>query len=103
MTEETKLDAPGRVVLWKSDSDNQNAPTLKGHLYTHRNIRAGEKIDIALWRNDRNVEGSQFPVLTGKVSDVRVRDSTGDRTHSMPPPPPPPPAANDDFDDDIPF
>ena len=98
MTEEQNhLETPGRVALWKNDSENPNAPTLKGHIYAHRNIPAGEKIAIAVWRNERGAEGAQYPVLTGRVSDVVARQET-------PTPPTPAPAAPaDDFDDDIPF
>ncbi len=105
MADEQKFDTPGKMTLWRFESDNENAPTLKGHFYSHRAIHPGEKISVALWRNERGAEGPQFPVLTGKVSDVMrstapVHDAV---TTTRSAPPPPPPANDDDFDDDIPF
>ena len=44
-------------------------PRLKGTLYAHRDYKAGEPIDIALW--DNNSENPKAPALTGKVEDKR--------------------------------
>jgi len=91
----------GNVSLWKGDGGK--SPVLKGNFVAHRNIMAGEEIDIALWRNSSN--NDKAPHLTGKVQDKWVpkqksgtqsRDDWGSGPQS----------AEDvvkDFDDSIPW
>ena len=97
----TEYDNNGKVSLWKRDADApEKAPALKGTVYAHRDIKAGEKLDLALWRNDSTNE--RAPMLTGKISDPFKPENTqaepqndGFRQ---------PPAPDNDFaDDDIPF
>ena len=63
-------DNKGTVALWKNDKKgNDKAPAAKGHVYAHRDIRSGEKIELALWRNDNS--NPNAPMMTGKLSDPR--------------------------------
>ena len=62
-----QYDNKGKVSLWKNDKGGDKAPILRGAVFAHRDIKAGEEIAIALWKNDKG--GERSPVLTGKVSD----------------------------------
>lgn len=64
-------DNSGKVSLWKSQSDNEKAPILKGTVYAHRDVRQGEAIDIALWKNQS--DNPKAPTLTGKLSDKQEK------------------------------
>ena len=62
-----QYDNRGKVSLWKNDREGDRQPVLKGNLVAHRDLKEGETIDIALWKQDAT--GNQ-PVMTGKISDV---------------------------------
>ena len=62
-----QYDNRGKVSLWKNDREGDRQPVLKGKLVAHRDLKEGETIDIALWKQDAT--GNQ-PVMTGKISDV---------------------------------
>ena len=63
-----EFDDKGKVALWKNDKKgNDKAPAAKGHFFAHRAIAAGEKIELALWRNES--DHPQAPMMTGKISD----------------------------------
>ena len=87
----TDFDNLGQVALWKQENDNPKAPVLKGSVIAHRNIKAGEALDIALWRNESG--NSRAPTLKGKVSDKRA---THERRAE-------PAKQEEDFDDSLPF
>ena len=58
-------DNRGRVSMWKNN--RPNGPTISGKLVAHRDIKEGETLDIALWKQEAS--GNQ-PIMKGKVSDV---------------------------------
>ena len=60
----------GQAALWKGKGDNPKAPALKGNFVAHRNIRAGEEIDLAFWKTDG--DNPNAPALKGKCSDKFV-------------------------------
>ena len=60
-------DNTGKVSLWKNDKGGEKAPVLRGVAYAHRDLKAGEEIEIALWKNAQGTERS--PALTGKLTD----------------------------------
>tara|TARA_R110000803_G_scaffold133423_3_gene200587 strand:- start:1989 stop:2249 length:261 start_codon:yes stop_codon:yes gene_type:complete len=60
-----QYDNRGQVSMWKSD--RANGPTLSGKVVAHRDIKEGETLDIALWRQDAS--GNQ-PIMKGKINDV---------------------------------
>jgi hypothetical protein len=60
-------DNKGKVSLWKVENGGDKAPVLRGAVFAHRDIKAGEEVSVALWKNDRG--GDRAPVLTGKLSD----------------------------------
>ena len=62
-----QYDNRGQVSMWKSD--RANGPTLSGKVVAHRDIKEGETLDIALWRQDAS--GNQ-PIMKGKINDVWV-------------------------------
>ena len=59
----------GQVALWSNENYQAGGshPRLKGNFVAHRDIVAGETIDVALW--DSNSENPKAPSLKGKVSD----------------------------------
>jgi hypothetical protein len=67
-------DNTGTAALWSNEKYEAGGshPRLKGSFYAHRDIKAGEQIDIALW--DSNSENPKAPALKGKVSDKYVAD-----------------------------
>ena len=46
---------------YKSDGDQK--PTMTGHLFAHRDLRAGERIELALW-----------PHKTGGGMSIKAQD-----------------------------
>lgn len=83
-----EYDNSGQVAFWRSNSDNERAPALRGSVIAHRDIKAGEELDIAVWKTDSDNE--RAPVLKGKISDKYVKDAA--------------PAPSPTFDpNDIPF
>lgn len=83
-----EYDNKGEIALWgKRDGAGESAPVLKGSFYAHRDIKAGEQIDVALWRNES--KNPKAPILTGKVSDKRnsgspVHDQAVDPEEDIP-------------------
>jgi hypothetical protein len=88
-----QYDNRGQVALWRSKSDNPKAPTAKGTVIAHRDIKEGETVDIALWRNDSGNE--RAPVMKGKIQDRQEGGQQSSQGVSQGP--------SQDFDDDIPF
>lgn len=66
-------DNKGKVSLWKNPAFEKGGkhPWVRGKAVAHRDIRAGEEIDVALWINQS--ENERAPNLTGKLSDPRQR------------------------------
>jgi len=63
----TEFDNKGQIALWKDTGGKTGAPVMKGHFYAHRDIRAGEKIEVALWHNAS--ENPNAPSAKGKIQD----------------------------------
>ncbi len=77
-------DDKGRIALWKGD--RPNGPVLRGEFTAHRDIRAGEKIEVALWKNDK-ATSDKAPALRGKISD-RYGSGAENRQNRQAPPMP---------------
>ena len=58
---------PGDVSIFRNESNNERATTMKGYAIAHRDIRAGEKLDLAVWNKTPQNGGDAF--LSGKISD----------------------------------
>jgi uncharacterized protein (DUF736 family) len=58
---------PGDVSIFRNVSNNERAPTMKGYAVAHRDIRAGEKLDLAVWKQTPKNGGDSF--FSGKLSD----------------------------------
>jgi hypothetical protein len=56
---------PGDASLFENDSSNERAPHWKGYIVAHRDIKAGEKVSLAMWKRN----GARGTFLSGKVSD----------------------------------
>lgn len=94
------FDNTGTVSIWERNAKG-NGPIMSGRAYAHRDIKAGEEFDIALWRGKS--QHPKAPTYTGKVSDPfkpeggsggGQRQSGGRQYEDN---------GGGDFDDDIPF
>ena len=67
----SQYDNTGKVSLWSNETYEAGGrqPRLKGTVFAHRDLKAGEAMDIAVW--DNNSENPKAPALTGKVEDKR--------------------------------
>ena len=75
----TQYDNRGKVSIWKNDnSKNEKAPILKGSIFAHRDIKEGEMIEVALWKNESDNE--KAPTLRGNISDKREPQANGGGT-----------------------
>lgn len=95
----SNFDNTGTVSLWENESDNPKAPKYKGKAYAHRDIRAGEEIQVSLWSNQKaNPHAPDYnpkaPRWTGKVEDKFQPNGQSQGVPDVPAP---------DFDDPIPF
>jgi hypothetical protein len=103
VNDDKQFDDTGKVALWDSKSTHPKAPALKGHIFAHRDIAAGEKVSVGLWENERYTPGGNHPRYRGKVEDLR------DAPRQEPAADPAPSKlsgtskAEAGFDDDIPF
>lgn len=79
-----EYDNSGQIALWGKKPDaGPNAPVAKGHFFAHRDIRAGEQIEVALWNNES--DNPNAPRMKGKVSD---KYNPGSPIHDEPAPAP---------------
>jgi len=59
----------GDAAIFKNDKKgNEKAPDMKGYVIAHRDIKAGEKIELAMWSRE-GTKGGWF--YSGKISDPR--------------------------------
>jgi len=66
---------PGDISIFRNKSDNDKAPTMTGYALAHRDIRKGEKIEVAVWKRDPKSGGDSF--LSGLISDPYEAQSNG--------------------------
>jgi hypothetical protein len=87
-------DNKGKVSLWKNEQHEAGSskPWVRGKAYAHRDIKAGEEMEIALWLNDSQNE--RAPKLTGKLSDSRPREQQRQQA---------PAVSGAAFNDDVPW
>lgn len=58
---------PGDAAVFKErEKRSDKAPDWKGNLVAHRDIKAGEKLEIAFWQKSETM-------LAGKISDPRQK------------------------------
>jgi len=77
---------PGDVSIFHNESNNERAPTMKGYAIAHRDIRAGEKLDLAVWKQTPKNGG--YAYLSGTMSDPYQKSDS---------PPPQSDQGRDDF------
>ena len=88
-------DYNGTIQIWSNkEATHEKAPKWQGNFVAHRDIKAGEEIDVALWRNDSN--HPKAPVMKGKIGDRRAPQQPTEPVGT-------PPEGQGDFDSDIPF
>jgi len=82
-------DDRGRVALWRNKAANKddprhnpNAPVYHGTATAHRDIREGEVLAIALWRN-KHAKSDAAPAVTGKLSDREQRQEPRAEPHGL--------------------
>ena len=64
-----EFDNTGTVSMWKNEGYQAGGdrPWVKGKLFAHRDIAAGEEIELSLWINKS--DHPKAPKLKGKVQD----------------------------------
>jgi len=63
---------PGDISVFKNTPKDgrelsPRAPNLTGYMIAHRDIRAGEKLEVSLWSRESSNGGNKF--LSGQVQD----------------------------------
>lgn len=77
-------DDRGKVSLWKNDTQgNDKAPVAKGTVVAHRDIKEGERLNIALWKSDN--QNPKAPSMTGRISDPPYLQPGGPPEQKAPP------------------
>jgi uncharacterized protein (DUF736 family) len=67
----------GDSAIFKNDKrGNEKAPDMRGYVVAHRDIKAGEKIELAMWKRD-DKDGGWF--YSGKISDPRPKKEAPER------------------------
>ena len=89
---------PGEGALFKNEQRNaDNQPNARGYVVAHRDIKAGEKLELAAWTRD----GAKGKFQSLKMGDPRPAQGTsrgnGAPVRRQEPDLPP------DFDSEIPF
>ena len=84
---------PGDGVLFQNEKKSDKAPDRTGYVLAHRDIKAGEKLNLAGWIK----EGAKGKFLSIRMSDVRAR------ADEEPAPRPNSKGAETSDDRDIPF
>lgn len=73
---------PGDVSAFKNDKKgNEKAPDFRGYIIAHRDIKAGEKIELVLWTRNGTTGGWFY---SGKVSDPRMKAAPADDPDRIP-------------------
>lgn len=87
---------PGDIAVFpnKYHEAGDNKPNGKGYLIAHRDIKQGEKLEVALWT--KTSDKGKFQA--GKVSDFRQREESQQPRPVQHPADDVPP-----FDDSVPF
>ena len=62
-------DNSGKISMWKNEgfAPEGDRPWVRGILVAHRDIKAGEELDLSLWIN--RSENPKAPKLTGRLQD----------------------------------
>jgi hypothetical protein len=61
---------PGDISLFENEKGgNEKAPDHRGYVLAHRDIKAGEKLEISLW----NGKAGSSRTFGGKLADLRER------------------------------
>ena len=87
----------GDGTLYENDRKEGRQPDYSGWVLAHRDIKAGEKLNLAGWWKG-GLEG-RAKFLSLKMSDVRGQEPTAEPTKEPMKEPPP----LDDLDDKVPF
>jgi len=83
---------PGQGALFKNNHKTQdNHPGMTGYVIAHRQIKEGEKLNLASWKK----EGQSGVFLSLKMSDVRGQEAAPERDER---PAPEPRNQDSDFD-----
>jgi hypothetical protein len=61
-----------RIALWKNNSENENAPVLRGQI---QDADGNTIADVAFWRNASSNENA--PTLKGKISEPYAKKEGG--------------------------
>ena len=63
---------PGSGALFKNDFKTTDShPGMKGYIIAHRNIKMGERLELASWKKD----GGKGPFMSLKMQDSKPKDA----------------------------
>ena len=70
----TAYDDTGRIKIFKARNpkNNPKAPIGDGYFVAHRDIRAGERINLAIWKSESTNPGA--PLYSGNIQDPHSPD-----------------------------
>jgi len=69
----------GDAAIFPNDKrGNEKAPDMRGYVLAHRDLKAGEKVELAMWKRD----GSNGGFYSGKISDPRKKAESADARDS---------------------
>lgn len=71
---EKQYDDRGKAVLWKVTKGGDRAPYCSGHFFAPRDIKEGERMDLAFWLTEQKNDRS--PVMDGRVNEVYKNEDT---------------------------
>ena len=70
---------PGDVALFKFQPkdfrEGVQYPSMTGYMVAHRDIREGDRVELAVWRREPKAGGTPF--LSGQSSDPRPANGAG--------------------------
>lgn len=82
---------PGSGTLFKNKKEKSSQPDYRGPLILDRDLKAGDKIELAAWVKEPKSGGDKFLSL----SISRPREDKPQQTHAAA-------SVRDDLDDDLP-
>lgn len=67
MSNQTYEQKPGDGVVFANESNNPNAPAMKGTLTIPDNVKPGDKVQISMWRKTSKTGSEYFSLKAEKI------------------------------------
>ena len=83
---------PGQGALFKNEYKTSDShPGMKGYIIAHRNIKMGERLELASWKKD----GGKGPFMSLKMQDSKPKEAEPKEQRGA--------NATPDLNDDVPY